>query len=368
METNAIKQFVSTTRPHIWIINETKSSSPVASRVFVSGYDTYESTALHTSSHSSKWGVIAAVRRDLHSQRVVPPDGLAGRVIVLDVAIPTSSARGFILRLIALYAPWDPGGPQPTPRQFWSMISTLCRDAPCQAWCVIGDCNLTLDSVELSGSHTLPSPNRLPYLDFLRESQGHDLWANHNDRSALTHYTFSCGHSRSILDHVAHSSRGVITGDIDIAPVYIGATDHRPISATLVLSQPELGQAQLHQQLPNPPLHAIATHSVIPVPLSLRLLKPSITWSLLPTFKTFMFMMAPPSSPFTIHSHTFSSPLPPLHFSCPSSQTPPLVCVTQPYGLSCVKLGVLAVSSLLLRLDPPRLSGFVPDLPGCPLI
>lgn len=103
-------------------------------------------------------GVIAAVWRDLHSLRVPPPEGLDGRVIVLDVTIPTSSARGCV---IAVYAPWDPGGSQPTPRQFWSMLTPLCQDAPSRAWCVIGDCNLTLDSIETSASHAQLSPNRL---------------------------------------------------------------------------------------------------------------------------------------------------------------------------------------------------------------
>ncbi len=43
----------------------------------------------------SKWGVVAAVRRDLHCQCIQALDRLAGRVIVLDnvdIAIPTSSA------------------------------------------------------------------------------------------------------------------------------------------------------------------------------------------------------------------------------------------------------------------------------------
>ncbi len=219
MKTSAIKHYVSTSQPHIWVINETKSSTPVAACVSVPGYDIYESTALPTSSRSSKWGVIAAVRRDLHSQRVAVPDGLAGRVLVLDVAIPTSSARAFLLRIIAIYAPWDPGGPQPTPSQFWEMITPLCRAAPSRAWCLIGDCNLTLASVEISGSNAPLSPNRLPYLQFLRDSDGCDLWMASDDHSALTHYTFSRGSSRFILDRLAHSRCSVVSGSLDIAPI-----------------------------------------------------------------------------------------------------------------------------------------------------
>jgi hypothetical protein len=49
---------------------------------------------------------------------------------------------------------------------------------------------------------------------------------------------------------VSHS--GVTTGSIDNTPVYIGATDHRPISATLMLSQPSLGNALFNEQPAGP--------------------------------------------------------------------------------------------------------------------
>ena len=129
MKTNAIKDFVVSSRPHVWVINETKPSSPVASCVSVPSYNMYETPALRCSSRSSKWGVVAAVRNDLHGQRV-PVPGLAGRVIALDLIIPTASARGYILRVLVVYAPWDPGGPQPTPSQFWSMVHGSSRTLP----------------------------------------------------------------------------------------------------------------------------------------------------------------------------------------------------------------------------------------------
>ncbi len=61
----------------------------------VPGYDIHESIALPTFSLFSKWGVVAAVRRDLHCQCIQALDRLAGLVIVIDnvdIAIPTSSA------------------------------------------------------------------------------------------------------------------------------------------------------------------------------------------------------------------------------------------------------------------------------------
>ena len=58
-------------------VNETRSSSPVASRASVVRYF----------SRSSKWGVTAAVHQDLHSQRVPVPNSLATRAITFDVII-----------------------------------------------------------------------------------------------------------------------------------------------------------------------------------------------------------------------------------------------------------------------------------------
>jgi hypothetical protein len=56
------------------------------------------------------------------------------------------------------------------------MITPLCHAAPSRAWCLIGDCNLTLHSVETSAPSGLPSPNRIPYLTFLQQTDGQDLW------------------------------------------------------------------------------------------------------------------------------------------------------------------------------------------------
>jgi hypothetical protein len=89
--------------------------------------------------------------------------------------------------------PGTPGGPQPTPRQFWGLLTSLCRDAPSQVWCVIGDYNLTLAAVEISGSAAQLSPNRFPYLEFLYNSNGRDLWMTFDDHSVHSHYIFSCG-------------------------------------------------------------------------------------------------------------------------------------------------------------------------------
>jgi len=195
MKTNAIRDHIVSSRPHVWVIKETKSSPPVASRVSVPSYNIYETPAIRSSAHSSKWGVIAAVRNDLQSQRVPVPHGLAGRVVALDVIIPTASAHGFSLRILAIYAPWDPGGPQPTPTQFWGMLTELCLDAPARSWCILGDCNLTIASVETAHPSSPSNPNRIPYHAFLRDTHGHDLWSTAMiaPRSPTLHLLLWCG-------------------------------------------------------------------------------------------------------------------------------------------------------------------------------
>ena len=252
MKTNAIKHYISSTLPHIWSVNETKSSSPVASRVFLPRYNIFESPALPTPSRSSKWGVIAAVRRDLHCQRVSVPDTLAGRVIALDVAIPTISARGFTL--LYVFSLSMPRGTLVVHSQLLSNSGVCWVSSAAKLrltrGCVIGDSNLTLHSIESSAAR--PSPNSTPFLDFLRQTNGQDLWLTREDRSALTHYMYSQGASRSIFDHVAHSISAVTDRSIDVPPVYISLTDYRPISATLMLSQPGLGHADF-QEHPSPP-------------------------------------------------------------------------------------------------------------------
>ena len=108
----------------------------------------------------------------------------------------------------------------------------------------------TSHSISLNPSwlHAPLGHNRLPYLEFLRNSNGRDLWPACDNRSALTHYTFSRGNPCSILDCVAHSHSGVVTGSFDLAPVFIGATDHGPIYATVMLSQSGFSDAQFNQQ------------------------------------------------------------------------------------------------------------------------
>ncbi len=62
-KTNAIKQYVSASLPHVWVVNETKSFTPIASHVFVSGYNIFESTALRGSGPSRTGEGVRGSRR-----------------------------------------------------------------------------------------------------------------------------------------------------------------------------------------------------------------------------------------------------------------------------------------------------------------
>ena len=67
MKTNAIQDHVVSLAPHVWVINETRSCSSVASHVSVPSYSMYETPTVRSSPRSSKWVLIAAVRNGLHT-------------------------------------------------------------------------------------------------------------------------------------------------------------------------------------------------------------------------------------------------------------------------------------------------------------
>lgn len=118
MKQSAIVGGIISSKPHAWVINETKSTRPVASRVSIPGYDIFESVGLPAAgSNRGKWGVIVGVRRDVQALRLDVHETLKGRAIALDLIIPTTSGYGLSHRFIGLYAPWIQG-PLRTPPLF----------------------------------------------------------------------------------------------------------------------------------------------------------------------------------------------------------------------------------------------------------
>lgn len=118
---------VSHFKPHAYIVNETKSSQPVASRAHLPEYRTYESPGCPAGKGRGKWGVILGIHNSVQVlRRVDLPRVLDGRAVALDVVVPVQGDRARVLRILGLYAPWDPGADD-TARLFWPTVTNLCR-------------------------------------------------------------------------------------------------------------------------------------------------------------------------------------------------------------------------------------------------
>ncbi|GBE82322.1 hypothetical protein SCP_0407060 [Sparassis crispa] len=248
----AITSTISARQPHAWVINETKSSLPHASRVRVQGYSTFEEPGVPISgTRTGKWGVIVGVRDSIHAQRLPTPPQLRGRAVILDLIIPTTTGRGFPYRLIGLYAPWDPGNDELSVSSFWSTITDLCRDAK-YSWCILGDCNASISSTETLATSPPNASPRLHYTAFLLNMQAIDLWSYRGDADAHSMFTFKNHLSQSIINRAAHSPSGFVTGTITANDNFIPATDHCAISASLLLAPPatHTGSAVLHDSVP----------------------------------------------------------------------------------------------------------------------
>ncbi|KAG1725257.1 hypothetical protein EDB19DRAFT_1915177 [Suillus lakei] len=245
MKCNAISSMIHQHRPHIWVINETKSPTPAASHVCAPSYNTYENSGVQTAGSPAhgKWGVILGVSNTIHTQHVDNSFdfSLTGRVVAVDLVIPTTTG-GFPHHLTGVYAPWDPetaAGPDPQSSSvFWLSIMKPCQQSP-YSWSLIGDCNVTLNITETSSQSTSLSQAQLQCM-FLRDCHAVDVWDAQNDVDAALTYTFHNHLGQSVIDHAVHSTDGVQSSKIDvIGDCFIGSTDHWPIHAILSLLAPD---------------------------------------------------------------------------------------------------------------------------------
>ncbi|KAG6827833.1 hypothetical protein H0H92_010320, partial [Tricholoma furcatifolium] len=255
MKISAIEHMVRTTSPQALVVGETKSTNRISSRLRLPDYRMYENPGRSSGRRSGKWGVILGIHRSLTvASHLTLPSDLDGRVIALDIVIPTTEHTGFTHRLIGVYAPWDPGE---NPDCFWQSISELCTSAP-HSWSVHGDFNASLTHLESSSASSQPSSPRSSYRTFLTNSHGIDLWSLIPDRHYETHYTyrtFAAGsdqsfRARAIIDRVAASQIGIISGEISTLDNFIPCTDHRPISSRLILSAPDHKASNIPSEIP----------------------------------------------------------------------------------------------------------------------
>ncbi|KAG1771912.1 hypothetical protein EV702DRAFT_977119, partial [Suillus placidus] len=194
MKCNSISRAISDTSPHVWVINETKSSHSTAHRLHLRDYNAFESPGLPNShSTSSRWGVIVGVRRNISAQYVPVNPSLQGHVVVVDIIISSSSGRGVDMAVV---------------RHFWSQVTDLCSSSP-HSWSLYGDCNATTSDCEVTTISPHRLPNRQCFQNFLCEARGIDLWSDRIDRHASE--LFTCRGTttgKSIIDRAIHSSYG----------------------------------------------------------------------------------------------------------------------------------------------------------------
>lgn len=247
MKISAISNMVARVKPHVVVIGETKNTNEVHHRLNLPDYDFFESPARPTPAHTGKWGVIMGIRRGLlHANRVTVPETLHGRAVVLDLVIPTVTGRGFIHRLVGVYAPWNPGGTsQDQQNSFWPSVLELCRNARF-SWSLIGDLNVCLTTDETTSLAFPYNHSRSLYLNFLHSSMAIDVWRSQPDTVASQHF-YTCKTrtrypnsdvTHMIIDRAACSRTGTTSASLSILSDFIPATDHRPILLHATLHAP----------------------------------------------------------------------------------------------------------------------------------
>jgi hypothetical protein len=243
----AINTAIAQRAPHIFVISETKTNARTARNLPRQQYIIHEEVGVPSSGHHIfKWGVVLGIKNGIQiMQRVsTPHPSLRGRLIAVDIVIPTDDGRGFPHRIVAAYAPWDPGEDDNT-RNFWGEVAKVCNSAQ-HGWTLSGDLNATVHSSERQTGGGLA---RTQYLNFLTVTDGHDLWSDYPERSRHHEWTSSPYRSTnggSIIDRVATSRTGIHDSEIAVAnrsTDYIPKTDHRAVVARIIHRTPTNGDS-----------------------------------------------------------------------------------------------------------------------------
>ncbi|KAF8157252.1 hypothetical protein B0H34DRAFT_675560 [Crassisporium funariophilum] len=242
VKVNHINKVIKTMKPHAFILGETKTKSKLSKSLPYSEYDIYEEPGESAENHHIfKWGIVVGIGKDIQvTQRLeIIDQSLKGRVIALDLILPTTDGRCIPHRLIGSYAPWNPGE-EGVGKPFWDDMTNLCRTTT-TAWTIAGDLNATITPSE---RNTGGSEARQQYLKFLQNTIAHNLWSDNQDQTRLNDWTCRSkheGHSPegNIIDRVATSSPTLIDTEIYVTDQYenwIPYTDHRAIVARVTHS------------------------------------------------------------------------------------------------------------------------------------
>ena len=256
--------------PHIFIVNETKTRSNTSKTLPSHNYDIYEEPGEPADNHHIfKWGVIIGIRKDIQVSQCVEitQKSLKGRVVAIDIVLPTLDGGCAGHRIIGAYAPWNPGGVGDV-RHFWNDVAQLCLSSP-MPWTMAGDFNVTVSSLERSSGG---ADAREQYKRFLQTVDGHDLWSDNDNRSRARDWTCRGhgGHTEgNIIDRIVTSKSSLVDAEIFVADRhnnFIPFTDHRAIVGQLS-HKSSLTMSALGTPMFNPQSRRSAVIPRIKVPL-----------------------------------------------------------------------------------------------------
>jgi hypothetical protein len=146
-----VTSVISFRNPHAFVITETKTNEKLSSKLPSFEYNIFEEAVPQTGGKSHKWGVAVGIRKDIQiSQRVaVTNPSLRGRLLAIDIILPTDSGLGFVHRIMGIYAPWEPGinNIDPFAREFWADVTAFCQNTT-TSWTMAGDVNATVVAIE----------------------------------------------------------------------------------------------------------------------------------------------------------------------------------------------------------------------------
>jgi len=134
-----INSVIKARNPQTFVLGETKTKSKLSSSLPFHDYDIYEESGEQDQPHHPvKWGIIVGVRKSIQIARRldIKHRSLKGRVIALDLILPSSDGRCHMHRFIGAYAPWNPGD-NGVSCSFWTDLTDLCRSTkPLGHWLV----------------------------------------------------------------------------------------------------------------------------------------------------------------------------------------------------------------------------------------
>jgi len=270
VKVNHFNTVIGSRKPHVFVVNETKTRSKISKTLPCHDYDIYEEPGAPADNHHIfKWGVVVGVRKDVQVARRVEitQNSLKGRVVAVDIVLSTLDGGCTGHRIIGAYAPWNPGGASNV-RHFWDDVAQLCLSSP-TSWTMAGDFNATISSLERASGG---ADAREQYKRFLQVVDGHDLWSDNDERSRARDWTCR-GHGDhsegNIIDWIATSKSTIVDAGIFVADRhndFVPFTDHRAIVGQLS-HRSHVTSSMSSPLMFNPPARRSAMLSRIKVPL-----------------------------------------------------------------------------------------------------